>query len=53
VRALDEANIATAALDLHQPSLDDVFVIKTGHRLEGDSTAMPGAGGARRKKAPA
>ena len=51
VRALDEAGIATAAIDLHQPSLDDVFVIKTGHRLEGDATAMPGAGGARKKKA--
>jgi ABC-2 type transport system ATP-binding protein len=37
VRALDQAGIATAGLDLHQPSLDDVFVAKTGRRLEGDS----------------
>jgi ABC-2 type transport system ATP-binding protein len=35
VRALDEAGLAVESLDLHQPTLDDVFVIKTGHRLEG------------------
>ena len=44
VRAMDEADIATAAIDLHQPTLDDVFVIKTGHRLEGDASAAPGSG---------
>jgi len=46
VRALDDANIATASVDLHQPSLDDVFVIKTGHRLEGHGggAAVPAAG---------
>jgi hypothetical protein len=27
------------SLDLHEPTLDDVFVDKTGHRLEGDDDA--------------
>jgi ABC-2 type transport system ATP-binding protein len=35
VRALDEAGVAVAGLDLAEPSLDDVFVAKTGRRLEG------------------
>jgi ABC-2 type transport system ATP-binding protein len=34
VRALDDASIAVESLDLVEPSLDDVFVAKTGHRLE-------------------
>ncbi len=46
VRALDEAGIETASLDLAQPTLDDVFVEKTGRRLEGDGTAMAPAGAA-------
>src|SRR4051812_27171734 len=35
VRALDEAGLTVAALELVEPSLDDVFVEKTGHHLEG------------------
>ena len=35
VRALDEARIEVEALELHLPSLDDVFQIATGRRLEG------------------
>jgi ABC-2 type transport system ATP-binding protein len=35
VRALDRANIKVASLQLHQPSLDDVFLAKTGRKLEG------------------
>ena len=35
VRALDEAGFAVESLELVQPTLDDVFVAKTGHRLEG------------------
>jgi ABC-2 type transport system ATP-binding protein len=35
VRALDEAGLAVEALDLHEPTLDDVFVEKTGRHLEG------------------
>jgi ABC-2 type transport system ATP-binding protein len=36
VRALDNAGLAVASLDLVQPTLDDVFVAKTGYHLEGD-----------------
>jgi len=35
VRALDEAGCAVEALELVQPTLDDVFVDKTGRHLEG------------------
>ncbi len=34
VRALDEAGIAVESLELVRPTLDDVFVDKTGHHLE-------------------
>jgi ABC-2 type transport system ATP-binding protein len=36
VRALDEAGIAVESLELVEPTLDDVFVAKTGQHLEGD-----------------
>ena len=35
VRALDAEGLAVADLQLHAPSLDDVFIAKTGHTLEG------------------
>jgi ABC-2 type transport system ATP-binding protein len=35
VRALDQAQLKVASLQLHQPSLDDVFIAKTGRKLEG------------------
>jgi ABC-2 type transport system ATP-binding protein len=35
VRALDQADLRVASLALHQPSLDDVFLAKTGRKLEG------------------
>jgi len=35
VRALDSEGIAIEHLQLHAPSLDDVFLAKTGHSLEG------------------
>jgi ABC-2 type transport system ATP-binding protein len=35
VRALDDAGIAVESLDLVEPTLDDVFVAKTGRHLEG------------------
>jgi ABC-2 type transport system ATP-binding protein len=38
VRALDEAGIAVESLELVQPTLDDVFVAKTGYHLEGEET---------------
>jgi ABC-2 type transport system ATP-binding protein len=34
VRALDAAGLKVADLQLHQPSLDDVFLAKTGRKLE-------------------
>jgi ABC-2 type transport system ATP-binding protein len=34
VRALDEAGIGVGSLELVQPTLDDVFVAKTGYHLE-------------------
>ncbi|MFY9488795.1 MAG: ATP-binding cassette domain-containing protein [Solirubrobacterales bacterium] len=37
VRALDEAGIEVANLQVHAPSLDDVFLAKTGRKLEGAS----------------
>jgi ABC-2 type transport system ATP-binding protein len=43
VRALDEAGILVDSLDLVEPSLDDVFVAKTGYHIEGDETAAPEA----------
>jgi ABC-2 type transport system ATP-binding protein len=41
VRALDEAGLLVAALELVQPTLDDVFVDKTGRHLEGAEGAAP------------
>jgi ABC-2 type transport system ATP-binding protein len=40
VRALDEAGILLEALDLVEPTLDDVFVAKTGEHLEGAAEAQ-------------
>ncbi len=44
VRALDAESLAIGQLQLHQPSLDDVFLAKTGRSLEGagdDEDAEP------------
>jgi ABC-2 type transport system ATP-binding protein len=38
VRALDAADVRVADLQLHQPSLDDVFLAKTGRKLEESDT---------------
>ncbi len=35
VRAIDAANLQVADLRLHSPTLDDVFLAKTGRSLEG------------------
>ena len=35
VRMLDQADLQVETLQLHQPSLDDVFLAKTGRKLEG------------------
>ncbi|HET7508236.1 MAG TPA: ATP-binding cassette domain-containing protein [Solirubrobacterales bacterium] len=39
VRALDAENVAIEHLQLHAPSLDDVFLAKTGRSLEGAGDA--------------
>ena len=39
VRALDAENVRVGHLQLHSPSLDDVFLAKTGRHLEGASDA--------------
>ena len=36
VRALDSEGVAVEHLQLHAPSLDDVFLAKTGRSLEGE-----------------
>jgi len=41
VRALDADTVKVAHLELDEPSLDDVFLAKTGHRLEGQAEAQP------------
>jgi ABC-2 type transport system ATP-binding protein len=39
VRALDAEHIEIKELQLHAPTLDDVFLAKTGRSLEGDEAA--------------
>jgi daunorubicin resistance ABC transporter ATP-binding subunit len=46
VRSLDEAGITVDDVDVHQPSLDDVFFALTGHPTETGSLDAPGTGGA-------
>jgi ABC-2 type transport system ATP-binding protein len=41
VRALDAEGLRHEYLQLHAPSLDDVFLAKTGHRLEGEGAEQP------------
>jgi ABC-2 type transport system ATP-binding protein len=48
VRLLDGEGIPVEEIELHAPSLDDVFLAKTGRTLEGATQqAMPSAGGGR------
>ena len=39
MRPLDQTTFMSKTLQLHQPSLDDVFLAKTGRKLEGASAA--------------
>ena len=41
VRALDSGGIRVADLQLHQPSLDDVFLAKTGRKLDAGDEDRP------------
>ena len=50
VRILDRADLHVQTLQLHQPSLDDVFLAKTGRKLEGSAD---GAQRPRRRRMPA
>jgi ABC-2 type transport system ATP-binding protein len=51
VRALDNAQLRVATLQLHAPSLDDVFLAKTGRKLEGsDEPAEDAPQGAGRRR---
>jgi len=43
VRALDSEGIEIKELQLHAPTLDDVFLAKTGRSLEGEADAQPEA----------
>ena len=47
VRALDGEGVRIAHLQIHEPTLDDVFLAKTGRHLEGagDEDEQAGAGG--------
>jgi ABC-2 type transport system ATP-binding protein len=47
VRALDEAGIMFESLALVEPTLDDVFVAKTGEHLEGDEQVPAGSSASR------
>ncbi|MGD9736591.1 MAG: ATP-binding cassette domain-containing protein [Solirubrobacterales bacterium] len=53
VRALDAAGIAIQSLNLHAPSLDDVFLAKTGRSLEGAEEAEAESEDAAAEGAPA
>ena len=53
VRALDAAGIAIEQLQLHAPSLDDVFLAKTGRSLEGAEEDEAESEDAAAEKAPA
>ncbi len=44
VRALDSEGVRVTNLQLNAPTLDDVFLAKTGHSLEGESQADAGVG---------
>jgi ABC-2 type transport system ATP-binding protein len=46
VRALDSRGLQVANVELHAPTLDDVFLAKTGRSLEGGGTSSNGAGAA-------
>ncbi len=51
VRALDAAGIAIEQLQLHAPSLDDVFLAKTGRSLEGAGEEPEGEPGSEEMEA--
>ncbi len=44
IRALDQASIRVTNVQLHAPTLDDVFLVKTGRSLEGGAEEAASAG---------
>jgi ABC-2 type transport system ATP-binding protein len=54
VRLLDQADLRVETLQLHQPSLDDVFLAKTGRKLEGsgdgEASEAPASPSRRRRR---
>ncbi len=46
IRAMDASNIVAADVELRAPTLDDVFLAKTGRTLEGAATGEDGAAAA-------
>ena len=48
MRDFDAAGIDITDLQLHRPSLDDVFLTLTGHEAERETTDESGRGWARR-----
>ena len=48
VRGLDSAGVSVQGLALRRPSLDDVFLVLTGHAAEEDEQPAPGRRGRRR-----
>ncbi len=54
IRVLDKADLHVELLQLHQPSLDDVFLAKTGRKLEGAGEEAqapePASSGRRRRR---
>ena len=50
VRALDAEHLKVEQLQLHQPSLDDVFLAKTGRSLEGAGADVTASEPARRRR---
>jgi ABC-2 type transport system ATP-binding protein len=53
VRALDAENVGIEHFQLHSPSLDDVFLAKTGHKLEVGDGAAAGPDTSEREAVPA
>jgi ABC-2 type transport system ATP-binding protein len=45
IRILDRAGLRVETLQLHQPSLDDVFLAKTGRKLEGAADELQSEAG--------
>ena len=50
VRAVDDAGVTLASLEIQAPSLDDVFLAKTGRSLEGAAEADPEGQGRRERR---